>query len=294
MLRTRLWMGALLIVSLVVSLWVDELLGPPFPAGVPAYPCWLLIAVLGVFGASRELCQLLARREIQVPTRLATSGVIAVVAANWLPWLWGPGKHLDHLASALSTVCVVNMVVFVWEGLRFRAPGTAVTAIGGSLLITFYLGALASFLVELRWLPHGLLALATHIAAVKSGDTGAYFGGRALGRHKLCPWLSPNKTVEGAVVGLASSTLGACLVVLAAAKLTGKPAVMSLLVSAGFGLLVGALGMVGDLVESLIKRDCQQKDASNIVPGFGGILDVLDSPLFSAPLAYTLWFWLVP
>src|SRR5262249_25636707 len=121
-----------------------------------------------------------------------------------------------------------------------------------------------------------------------------YFGGRSFGRHKLCPWLSPNKTVEGAIAGLIASILGTLAVVAIGAKLLDTPPAMAWTTSAMFGLSVGALAMVGDLVESLIKRDCQQKDASDLVPGFGGVLDVMDSPLFSAPLAFLLWVWLGP
>lgn len=162
------------------------------------------------------------------------------------------------------------------------------------MLLAFYLGALPAFLIELRWANQGLVALAAHIAAAKCGDTGAYFGGRAFGRHKLCPWLSPNKTVEGAVAGLIASVVGTLAVVAIGAKLSNGPPAMSWLAAGVFGLTVGALAMLGDLVESLVKRDCQQKDASDLVPGFGGVLDVMDSLLFSAPLAFLLWVWLGP
>jgi phosphatidate cytidylyltransferase len=285
-------MGALLIAALAAGLWIDEHFGPSLPAGIPRYPCWLVISLIVLVGCCRELRQLMRRRDIRTSRWVTYGGVIAIALANWVPWLRSSRPPLDdHLAWALGALCVVNMVVLIREGWIFRESGSAVITAGATMLLTFYLGGLAAFLIELRWANQGLLALAAHVAAAKCGDMGAYFGGRALGRHKLCPWLSPNKTVEGAVAGLIAAVLGAVAVVAIGAKLSnGLPAMPSLLAGL-FGLTVGAVAMVGDLVESLIKRDCQQKDASDLVPGFGGVLDVMDSPLFSAPLAYLLWIW---
>jgi phosphatidate cytidylyltransferase len=86
--------------------------------------------------------------------------------------------------------------------------------------------------------------------------------------------------------------LGTLAVVVIGAKILGTPWVLSGMGAIFFGFAVGGAAMVGDLIESLIKRDCQQKDASDALPGFGGLLDVMDSPLFSAPVAYWLWTWM--
>jgi phosphatidate cytidylyltransferase len=121
---------------------------------------------------------------------------------------------------------------------------------------------------------------------VKSTDIGAYFGGRALGRHKLIPWLSPGKTWEGLICGvLVSGAIGAAMG-------TGMPnhdMAMAPWKGFIFGVAIGAIGQVGDLLESLMKRDAQVKDSGRLIPGFGGILDVIDSPLFAAPFAYLLF-----
>jgi phosphatidate cytidylyltransferase len=294
MLKTRLWMGALLIAGLAGGLWIDEHLGPRVPKGIPPYPCWLVIAIVVVVGCCRELRQLMRRRGIRTHRWLTYGSVVAITSSNWIPFFSMSPQQVEHLVWALSAVCVANMLFLIREAVIFREPGTALMTAAGGILTTFYLGSLAAFLIELRWAHQGLLALAAHIAAAKCGDTGAYFGGRALGRHKLCPWLSPNKTVEGAIAGLISSVLGTLGVVAIGARISGGPMPMSWLAASFFGLAVGALAMVGDLIESLIKRDCQQKDASDLVPGFGGLLDVMDSPLFSAPIAFGLWLWLGP
>ena len=293
MLKTRLWMGATLIVLFAVGLWLDEQWGPAPPNWLPPFPCWLIISVLAVIGCCREMRQLLRRRGIRLSRAISYGSVIGVALANWIPWLVGSNGPTDHLAWPFAAVCVANMVVLIREAVVYREPGESVTTAGAGMLLVFYLGVLATFAIELRWLGPGVLPIVALIAAAKCGDTGAYFGGRALGRIKLCPSLSPNKTVEGAVAGAIASVLGTWTVVAIGKMITGVQA-LSWQATVLFGLSVGVLAQVGDLIESLIKRDCQQKDASDLMPGFGGVLDVLDSPLFSAPLAFLLWIWLGP
>ncbi|HEY6007258.1 MAG TPA: phosphatidate cytidylyltransferase, partial [Geobacteraceae bacterium] len=114
---------------------------------------------------------------------------------------------------------------------------------------------------------------------VMAGDTGAYYVGSSLGRHKLYPVVSPNKSVEGSVGGLVGSTVGALV---ARWAFFPELAVVDCLATA---LLLGVLGQLGDLFESLLKRSFGVKDSGTIIPGHGGILDRLDSLLFAAPAA---------
>jgi phosphatidate cytidylyltransferase len=102
-----------------------------------------------------------------------------------------------------------------------------------------------------------------------------------LGRHPLAPLLSPKKTWEGAIGGLAAAALAAIGINSAGPVIPG-----GVLSTVGFGLALGSAGILGDLAESLIKRDCRRKDASQVLPGFGGVLDVIDAILFAAPVAY--------
>jgi phosphatidate cytidylyltransferase len=131
---------------------------------------------------------------------------------------------------------------------------------------------------------------------VKMSDVGAYTVGRLAGRHKLAPVLSPGKTIEGALGGLLFACLGSWIAlrwVLPA--MTGAVAVYSNWGWLVYGLLVGLAGILGDLAESLIKRDVGRKDSSDWLPGFGGVLDMLDSVLLAAPVAYLCWaFGVVP
>jgi phosphatidate cytidylyltransferase len=130
------------------------------------------------------------------------------------------------------------------------------------------------------------------VATAKGADVGAYTLGRIAGRHKLWPKLSPKKTVEGAAGGIILGTLAALAVNLVG-RLLHVPA-LGWPQCLGFGLLVSIAAQLGDLMESMIKRDCDRKDASDALPGFGGVLDVMDSLLFAGPVAYAYWLALGP
>jgi phosphatidate cytidylyltransferase len=129
--------------------------------------------------------------------------------------------------------------------------------------------------------------LVSLIAVVKMGDSGAYTVGRLIGRHKMAPVLSPGKTWEGVAGAIGFAMLGAWMVFrLMPGSSTRTEFRWQWLV---YGAIVGVAGLIGDLAESLIKRDAGRKDSSTWMPGFGGILDVLDSILFAAPIAWILW-----
>ena len=129
------------------------------------------------------------------------------------------------------------------------------------------------------------------VLVTKSGDTGAFATGRLIGRHKLIFWLSPGKTWEGLVGGvIAAAAVGAAG--LGAIRGIVDEPVPPLWTGAIAGVLFGLTAVLGDLIASLFKRDAGIKDASSVLPGFGGVLDVLDSPLLVAPVAFW-WIHLV-
>jgi phosphatidate cytidylyltransferase len=278
MLRTRLWMGSILVVLAAGMLLIDQHLAPWFP--------FLFVVILGLsLAACYELVHLIepARRP---QAWLCYAAVAVMIAANWPahlpelesePWLW--------LAGTLGGVIVA---VFLVEMAAFREPGGVVGRMALLVFIAGYLGLLPSFLAQLRWLKVdkplvGAMALALAIFVPKVCDIGAYVTGRFLGRHKMAPVLSPKKTWEGAAGGLAAATA----IAIALDRMTDvSPLHGNLGLEIGFGLSMGIVSMLGDLAESMIKRDCGQKDASQAVPGFGGILDVVDSVIFPAPLAF--------
>jgi phosphatidate cytidylyltransferase len=274
-------MGAILIGLAVCVLVVDQHFEPWFP-----FLFLLLMLLAGI--ACFELLRLLpeSRRPRPWLCFAATGGVLLVnwivhgrlLPAEWSrdPWYW--------ISVALAAA---TLAAFLVEMAKFREPGEAVPRIALTIWIVAYLGLLPSFLAELRWLPadRGALCVALAIFVPKSCDIGAYFTGRFLGKHPMAPVLSPKKTWEGAAGGLAL----AVLVTIGLDRL-GPEVPGGFMGEIGFGLTVGGAGMLGDLAESLIKRDCGHKDASQVVPGFGGVLDVVDAIIFAAPVSYC---WLV-
>ncbi len=277
MLRTRLWMGALLVALVVAMLVVDR---------APWYPfLFVLFLVLSLAGAA-ELFHLLgpARR---LPRWLGFASLALLVLANWAahlpcgcldpdPWFW--------VGSAFAAAV---LAAFLVEMATFREPGESVARIALMIWLAAYLGVLPSFFAQLRWLGEsagqGTAALALAVFVPKCGDIGAYFTGRLLGRHRMTPLLSPKKTWEGAAGGLLAS-VGTAVGI---DRLGPAPVLQEeLWREVAFGLTVSVAGMLGDLAESLVKRDCRQKDASQAMPGFGGVLDVIDSLLFAAPMVY--------
>lgn len=172
-------------------------------------------------------------------------------------------------------IALFSLVIMQFK--RRLSPGVIVgisTTIFGILYVSWFL----SFLIKIRYLPNGLGLLVLLLASTKLGDIGAYLIGSRFGRIPLMAKISPKKTIEGGIGGLLFSVLGAMC---CAAFMP-----FSYLHLAFIGLVLGVLGQLGDLSESLLKRDCQVKDSGNLIPGMGGMLDELDSLIFAAPIFY--------
>lgn len=167
---------------------------------------------------------------------------------------------------------------------RRRSPGAASDSLGGvgpALLAVVCIALPGAFLLALRLQEHGLLLLLYLIAVAKMVDNGALFVGALWGRHRLAPEISPAKTVEGACGGLLAGI--ATAVLLGPSCVRGR---FEFFVS--FGLAIGLLSILGDLGESFIKRRAGVKDSGSLLPGIGGVLDLMDSILLSAPVGYFL------
>jgi phosphatidate cytidylyltransferase len=204
---------------------------------------------------------------------------------------------LGFLMIGVVAGLAINVLVELW---RYVAPGKTITQLALATFAVIYIGGLLGFLVQLRLLDiggdvarGGMLALFSMIATVKFTDIGAYFAGHRFGKHKMAPVVSPGKTWEGAAGGLVLGTLAALITLGPLARMLGVPSERDWLPWLGgaitYGLIVSASGMIGDLAESLLKRDAGVKDSSTWLPGFGGVLDLLDSLLLAAPVAYVLW-----
>jgi phosphatidate cytidylyltransferase len=143
-----------------------------------------------------------------------------------------------------------------------------------------YIGVCAAHLGLLRYMPMGKEWILFLLVTVFSGDAGAYYIGKGIGRHKLCPNVSKGKTVEGAAGGLILNAIAAFFLWFVLLKDVDPRALVPL------ALVIGAIGQVGDLVESMVKRSAGVKDSGNILPGHGGILDRIDAVLLASPFLY--------
>ncbi len=190
-----------------------------------------------------------------------------------------------HLVPAVMAVdlALVGMVVVS----SYRHDSSLPTGAAYQVLGVVYIPLLASYLVRLRNADHGGAWLFCLLVVVAAGDIGAYYFGSYLGRHKLCPAVSPKKTVEGAAGGLVGNLLaGACFKLWLLSR-------VGWFQMAAFVLAAGILGQVGDLFESAFKRSSGIKDSGRLLPGHGGFLDRIDALLFAAPAAYFLQQWIL-
>lgn len=205
------------------------------------------------------------------------------------------GRSLTAIASVYSGAV---LVLFMAGAARYTGPGTNMETLGAELIVVSYVGVLLAVTAQLRWVAGyeaGYLVLGSVIISAKAGDTMAYTFGRLFGKKKMAPVLSPGKTWAGFVGALVGSAAAGAAWLHFAPKLFGGEAwnEVNLVLGAFYGAVLGLVGLIGDLCESLIKRDCEKKDAAALMPGFGGLLDLLDSVLFAGPVALLMW-WILP
>ena len=194
-------------------------------------------------------------------------------ALIWSTFLEGPDLTLSIIGLNLLVVALISLF-------QFKTDRTVLEVITRQLQGLIYIPVLLSFLILIREGSSGMIWIFLLLAVIFAGDTSAYYVGSYLGRHKLSPAVSPGKTIEGSIGGLAGN-----LVVGSIGKFFFLPAMpwgLCLL----FFIVVGIAGQVGDLFESELKRVSGIKDSGGILPGHGGILDRIDALLFASPVAY--------
>jgi phosphatidate cytidylyltransferase len=265
------------VVGIPVALLLIYLGGWYFAAAVA------LIAI----GGLRELYRLLAARDREAYPWLGYPLAVVLIAAAAAASRGAPAVPLE--VEALLLICGLAVAVG-WLSASAIRPGGAV--LFATISAHIYVPQLLSYLVRLRsipilaiaprgahtFLPSGALFVALLMAVIWGMDTAAYGVGKTLGRHKLCPAISPGKTVEGAIAAF----------VAAAGLSAGVGYWFRLPVAHGLilGAAIGIVGQAGDLFESVLKRRAGVKDSGSLLPGHGGVLDRFDSLLFAAPLAY--------
>ncbi len=316
MFRYRLIFGPLMIALLMGVFYLDNRLDQVgisdswlqslffgrtyLPAGLVMLFLVLALIPLG----ARELVTIFRAKGISADTAMvAWSGIVGCLSLYILPSSIDAQRAVAIFASIVILLFFVSLVKY---SLRQKRTQGAVAVAGVTMFALIYMGFLPGFFILIRrW--HSAWLILGIIATTKACDIGAYFTGRLLGRHKMIPWLSPGKTWEGLAGGVAASTLVAVGLVMLAQWLQGPdatgvqilgefskgpgqrvftPQVYPLWAVAICGALFALVGQFGDLTASLFKRDAGIKDSASYIPGFGGVLDVVDSPLSVAPLAY--------
>jgi len=278
MLKYRLLFGTLMTVFFAAIVifggWMDGSLTASAIDDKPVQgTVFCIFVALLIIPAQLELSKLAAAKNLKIfaPVSIIASILFAT------SWYW------QQLIGIPPQVYLVFLSAFVLLGLLLyqyiRYGTSAVLAnCGANYFSIIYLGLLSSFCVA-TLLDFGPWPLLMFVFVVKSSDIGAYAIGKLFGSHKFSPKISPGKTWEG----MAGAVTVAVIVAIAFAAGCG---IMVWWLATIFGFCFAFIGQFGDLAESMMKRDVEQKDSANRVPGFGGILDIIDSPLVAAPFAY--------
>lgn len=283
MLRHRLPVSVVLILSFVGLLIVDGLTKP-------YHAIWMSLAVVAGILASIEISPLLTATIGKPFQPLLLTGVIICLASNIGASILGL-QGISALGPLACAFVLALCLVLVESVRRFDDISPVVVSTAATVLGIAYIGILGSFLILLRFsggADAGLFRLIFVVGATKGTDIGAYTCGRLFGRHLMTPRLSPKKTWEGALGGVLFSVLIVSLISMIENSTIGVSTFgtwPSLLV---FALCVSVAGQLGDLVESMLKREAHVKDASSTIPGFGGVLDLLDSLFLAAPSGWLI------
>ncbi|MEP6945430.1 MAG: phosphatidate cytidylyltransferase [Acidobacteriota bacterium] len=271
--KTRLLTAAIALPIIIASI----VLPAYFPQTV-----WLFVAIAGLaLGAGLfEFYSLTKKLELKADAAIGYIGA-AVLFVGFV--FDAPAKSPDILIASLAAIVIL---VLISQMFRFQADfSRMLTGIGVTLLGVLYVAFLGGFLISVRVGFESSPNLSTHLLAyffliIFGSDSGAYFAGRAFGKHKLAPGISPGKTVEGLFGGLIAAAGFAAL-----ATFWFFPE-LPYKWSIPLAMVLAAIGVLGDLCESAMKRGSKTKDAATILPGHGGLLDRLDSLLFGAPILY--------
>jgi len=269
MLKKRILSGVILVPVVAFLVWWKTF---SYPIPFLVLVCFITALLLIEFYRLASLVGAQVHQPVGV-----VLGVLLVVSAFF-------SKHLDakvvQFVDSELLIYLSIFVPFVYQIIK-RESASAFSTIFIFFAGTIYVGwAFGRHLILIRSLPDGAFLIFLFIAIIWCGDTGAYAVGKSLGKHKLIPAISPGKTVEGSIGGLLFGTLGGIAIKYA---FLPELAVYHVII---LGCLLGIIGQISDLGESLLKRDADVKDSGNLIPGHGGIFDRCDSMVFTAPVLY--------
>lgn len=246
-------------------------------------PFYYLLMGTFLIGAAREYVHLFRAAKYEPQFHVTVGGVTLVTAAR----MFFPAYAQPALALAILAALAYHLIAYE-RGRDQSAVDFGITVAG-----IVYIGWIGSYLLDLRNLPKGGWWFMLVMFCVWLGDSGAYSIGRAYGRHKMAPRLSPKKSWEGYAASVFTATIGGMYFVYAFTRygnLTGQIAIWQ---GAILGFILGAFPPLGDLGESMIKRQSGIKDSSDIMPGHGGFFDRIDSWLWGAVIGYYFLVWFI-
>ena len=284
MLRVRVPIAIALIAGFLAILWLDY--GSYWKIG-----CHFLFLLIVVLGLSEAYHLIETGSAFQPIKSIGIVGVLALILGEWLsyhPAIRGLAVGIWSINGILLGLIIFLLLAYHSSPEKYAdALGNIATTLFGLMYVWF----LGSYLLKIAMLQNpkfadqdiGIPCLLLTIMTAKFADIGAYLFGRVFGKRKLAPQISPNKSVEGAIGGLLMSVLVCCLI-----QHFLRIPFLSWFETILFGIIIGCLGQLGDLAESLFKRICTVKDSGTILPGFGGTLDVIDSLLTAGPASYVL------
>lgn len=254
---------------------------------IGGWPMTIVLALIGAMGAN-EYVRIARKTQIEPPANITilAAAVFVVIAGAW-PNIEDAAPALWFLTTALLLICASAVI---WtRGVEGKPLASGAAGVLGALLtggtLAYAVLLREGFEADDRWL--GFSYVAYPLAVTWINDTFAYFGGRKFGKHKLIPRVSPGKTIEGTVSGLIGSILTSVLFFRLVFNNTFD---VQLGIGAAVigGVLLSAAAVVGDLAESLLKREAGVKDSGTLLPGHGGVLDRFDALYFTIPAAF--WF----
>jgi phosphatidate cytidylyltransferase len=250
------------------------------PPGLVIFILALLVVPLGAFEISRivEAQGIHTRRWL-----MATAAIVGLTLSFCVPSDTEAITAVAIVATGMIAMFVLSLLTFS----RQKNVQGVVAAAGAVMFVMVYLGLMLGFLFAIRR-EHSAWWIVGIVLTTKSCDIGAYFTGMSIGRRKMIPWLSPGKTWEGTAGGVVTSMLVGVVMAALSGFLPSEHDHVPLWLGAVCGAVFAVVGQFGDLTMSLLKRGAGVKDSSQILPGMGGVMDVLDSPLMVAPVAYWL------
>lgn len=245
---------------------------------------WYFTAIALILGlAAPEYARLFKAGGFYPAGFLITTGTLLLVIARYFYGLEG-----SHWAVSLVILGAMIYHLVKFERGKTQAGTDFSITISGIL----YLGWIGSYLISLRYLPGGMWWVLTVLPSVWLADTGAYFIGKRFGKHKLSPHLSPGKTWEGYLGGILASVPGTALLAWLYISWGAAAPGLTPINGAMLGLVLSLLTPLGDLGESMIKRQVGAKDSGNLLPGHGGMFDRIDSWLWAGVIGYYLIIWI--